>query len=100
MAKSSRMSTAMSAVYAGPLLDVLVAIPLGFAYLIGRAHTRSVPAELPTSVLLGGCMLIFHCLATLVTAYCNHGRLPSWFWKWCVALYGSYMLALVAMHGF
>ena len=97
LARSSRLSTAMSAVYAGPLLDVLVAVPVGYAYVMGATHRGAVAAEMPLTAVVGAVILVAHLFATLAIAAAHGWVLPAWFWKWGAAVYAAYMVALVTM---
>jgi Ca2+/Na+ antiporter len=65
IARSARLNTAMTAVYAGPLLDILIAIPMGFWVLLHRAGndageggapvaTPAEPAPVATGAAGGG----------------------------------------------
>lgn len=100
LARASRLSTAMSAVYAGPLLDLLVAVPLGYGFVLAAQHARHAPslaAHMPATAVAGAAMLIVHALCTLGIAAAHGWTLPTWFWRWGVAVYAVYMVAIVAM---
>jgi Ca2+/Na+ antiporter len=97
MAKSARLNTAMTAVYAGPLLDVLVALPLGFWVLLTR-FPRGVPyAELTPVLTATGAMLLLHNVATLLIAKANNGFLPRWFNRVAGSVYILYLVIVVAL---
>lgn len=87
----------MSAVYAGPLLDILVAVPVGYAYILGAAHMESLPASMPPTAIAGAAMLVGHACMTLAIAAAHGGVLPAWFWRWGAFVYVAYMGVLVTM---
>eukprot|EP00892_Ulva_mutabilis_P008224 jgi/Ulvmu1/5774/UM025_0028.1 len=97
LARSSRLSTAMSAVYAGPLLDILVAVPAGYAYALAAAPGAAVAAAMPATAIVGAAMLVVHCLATLAIAAVHGWTLPAWFWRWGAGVYVAYMAVLLTM---
>ena len=87
----------MTAVYAGPLLDVLVALPLGFWILLGQQRGRAVAVTLTPALLAGGAVLVAQCVATLLIARANGGFLPRWYGRAAGATYALYMAAVVAV---
>lgn len=98
LARSSRVNTAMSAVYAGPLLDLLVAVPVGYGYLMAAVRApASVAVAMPATAVAGAAILIAHAGATLAIAAMHGWVLPAWFWRWGAAVYAAYMVVLVAM---
>lgn len=97
MARSRRVNTAMSAVYAGPLLDILVAIPTGVWVLRQQAPRALQDVALTAPVATAGAVLIVHGLVTLVVARVNQGFLPRWYSRVGMLAYGVYLVAVVAL---
>jgi solute carrier family 24 (sodium/potassium/calcium exchanger), member 6 len=101
MAKSARVTTAMTAVYAGPLLDVLVAVPLGFWVLLTRFPQEGVPdAELTPVLTATGAMLLLHNISTLLIAKANNGFLPRCFNRVAASVYTLYLVIVVVLVAF
>jgi len=89
----------MTAVYAGPLFDNLIALPVGFALWLGAAGQSHMKVELPASVVVGCIMLICQGIATLGVAGLYGGRLPHWFGTLSWALYAVYIAVTVGWVG-
>ena len=87
----------MTAVYAGPLLDILIAVPTGFWVLLEARPGNVASAHLSPVVAAAGIMLVVHSVATLVIAKVNNGFLPRWFGRVALATYVVYLVIVVVM---
>lgn len=97
LARTSRLNTAMTAVYAGPLLDVLVALPAGFWILLSQGRGRAVDVALSPALTAGGALLVAQCVATLLIARANQGFLPRWYGRAVACTYAVYLVAVVVL---
>lgn len=98
LARSSRINTAMSAVYAGPLLDLLVAVPVGYGYLMAAVRSpATVAVTMPAPAVAGAAILIGHAAVTLTIAAAHGWVLPTWVWRFGAVVYAAYMVVLVAL---
>lgn len=87
----------MTAVYAGPLLDVLVAVPLGFWVLLTRYPAGLPDVELTPVLTATGGMLLIHNISTLLIAKANCGFLPRWFNRVAASVYTLYLVIVVVL---
>ena len=117
VARSARLNTAMTAVYAGPLLDILIALPTGFWVLLSRDASASTAVDAPAVstggdeatgglegvqlltpvVAVAAGFLIVHSVATLMVARVNGNFLPRWFGRVATVTYVMYLTVVVVL---
>ena len=87
----------MTAVYAGPLLDILIAIPTGAWVMLQQAPETLQSTQLTAPVATAGIVLIVHGVVTLIVARMNKGFLPRWFARVGFATYAVYLCVAIAL---
>lgn len=85
-------SMAMTACYAGPLFNMLVALGLGFWVLLDETGAAAVAVRLPRTAAVGCVCIVVACAAVVgVALACNHW-LPQRFGWVLIGWYGVYIL--------
>lgn len=97
MARRGLSNMAITACFAGPLLNVLVGMGAGFAAYFNRMGVWRASVRLPTAVVPGAALALLNCGCLLAAGRLHGNHVPSWYGWVCIALYGFYMAATVVM---
>ena len=79
------------------MLDILVAIPIGFSFVLPDAPRQVAVVRLSPVVAVSAATLLVHAAVTLTVAIVNGMRLPRWWGRVTLVTYVTYMLVVIAL---
>lgn len=100
IARRGLPNMAITACFAGPVFNLLIALGLGFLRLIGADPDGQVSVKLSLLDVIGAAFLISMCVMVIITGIVNHGHLPRNTGFALIGLYVAYLVTSVAYVGF
>eukprot|EP01025_Chloroclados_australasicus_P046673 TRINITY_DN51504_c0_g1_i1.p1 TRINITY_DN51504_c0_g1~~TRINITY_DN51504_c0_g1_i1.p1 ORF type:complete len:701 (-),score=80.84 TRINITY_DN51504_c0_g1_i1:509-2479(-) len=89
MARSGKVSMAITACFAGPLFNILIGLSLGFMlYIIAENH--KVQVSLPKVGLISVIFLLINGVLVIIASLLNHYKIPKRFGYVMMGLYAVY----------
>lgn len=98
MAKRGLSNMAMTACFAGPMFNLLVALGVGFMWKCSEAGGQ-LAVQLSWSELAGAGFVAANSLGVMVVGLLNRGQLPGWYGWVMLSWYCLFLLTSLALVG-
>ncbi|EIE22196.1 hypothetical protein COCSUDRAFT_55891 [Coccomyxa subellipsoidea C-169] len=97
MARKGLANMAMTACYAGPVFNLLVAIALGFIRLLASKGLTSVQVVVTENVFASCVCVIAMCVGVIGVGLTNNNRLPPNFGLVLIGMYLAYLVVTICL---
>jgi len=98
MARRGLANMAMTACYAGPVFNILIALSVGFSALQAAEETTSTEVHMNPSISTGFIFLFINCFVLLISGLViNNGYIPMGYGYIAVGLYSIYVVSSIVL---